>query len=109
MNDKPTAKVWEAAGFLMITMVVSRILGYLRDVFIYASFGQNNLTDAYNAAFSIPDFLYMVLVGGALSSALIPVLGNYIANDQREEGWRVQQASFIVALWCCYFLALSLV
>ena len=59
MNDKPTAKVWEAAGFLMITMVVSRILGYLRDVFIYASFGQNNLTDAYNAAFSIPDFLYM--------------------------------------------------
>ena len=103
MNDKPTAKVWEAAGFLMITMVVSRILGYLRDVFIYASFGQNNLTDAYNAAFSIPDFLYMVLVGGALSSALIPVLGNYIANDQREEGWRVTSIVYSCVMVLLFF------
>ncbi len=89
MTEKTSTKVWEAAGFIMFTMVVSRILGYLRDVFIYASFGQNRLTDAYNAAFSIPDFLYMLLVGGALSSAFIPVLSSYIANHQEEEGWKV--------------------
>ncbi|MBQ3180314.1 MAG: murein biosynthesis integral membrane protein MurJ, partial [Firmicutes bacterium] len=53
-----------AANILMLTTIASRILGYLRDVLIFAKFGQNNLTDAYNAAFSIPDFLYMILVGG---------------------------------------------
>jgi len=89
MTEKPTTRVWEAAGFIMFTMVISRILGYVRDVFIYASFGQNRLTDAYNAAFSIPDFLYMLLVGGALSSAFIPVFSSYIANHNEEEGWKV--------------------
>ncbi len=89
MMERPTTRVWEAAGFIMFTMVISRILGYVRDVFIYASFGQNRLTDAYNAAFSIPDFLYMLLVGGALSSAFIPVFSSYIANKNEEEGWTV--------------------
>lgn len=83
------AGVVKAAGFLMLTMVVSRILGYARDVVIYSTFGQNSTTDAYNAAFSIPDFLYMLLVGGALSSALIPVLSSYIATDQDDDAWAV--------------------
>ena len=70
------------------------MLGYLRDVLIFAQFGQNSLTDAYNAAFSIPDFLYMILVGGALSSAFIPVFSGYLARNQEEEGWRVASIIF---------------
>ncbi len=86
--------VVRAAGFLMVTMVLSRILGYLRDVFIYTQFGQNRITDAYNAAFSIPDFLYMLLVGGALSSAFIPVFSSYIATNREKEGWEVASIIF---------------
>ncbi|MGI6065129.1 MAG: murein biosynthesis integral membrane protein MurJ [Bacillota bacterium] len=82
-------RVVKAAGFIMVAMVISRILGYLRDVIIYAQFGQNRITDAYNAAFSIPDFLYMLLVGGALSSSFIPVFSSYIATDREKEGWEV--------------------
>ncbi|HHT62834.1 MAG: murein biosynthesis integral membrane protein MurJ [Bacillota bacterium] len=82
-------RVVKAAGLLMATMMVSRILGYLRDVIIYAQFGQNRITDAYNAAFSIPDFLYMLLVGGALSSSFIPVFSSYIATGKEKEGWEV--------------------
>ena len=87
-------KVAKAAGILMVAMVASRILGYVRDMVIYAYFGQNNLTDAYNAAFSIPDFLYYLLVGGALSSAFIPVFASYIATNKEEEGWRVASTIF---------------
>ncbi len=50
------ASLLAAANLLMLSTIASRILGYLRDVLIFAKFGQNNLTDAYNAAFSIPDF-----------------------------------------------------
>ncbi len=83
-----------AANLLMPSTIASRILGYLRDVLIFAKFGQNNLTDAYNAAFSIPDFLYMILVGGALSSAFIPVFSSYLARNQEAEGWRVLSIIF---------------
>ena len=91
-----------AANILMLTTIASRILGYLRDVLIFAKFGQNNLTDAYNAAFSIPDFLYMILVGGALSSAFIPVFSGYLAREQESEGWRVLS---IVFNWIMLLLA----
>ncbi len=79
--------VAQAAGMIMVAMVISRVLGYLRDVIIYAQFGQNRITDAYRAAFSIPDFLYMLLVGGALSSAFIPVISSLVAKEREEEAW----------------------
>ena len=89
-------RVVKAAGLLMVAMIISRILGYLRDVIIYAQFGQNRITDAYNAAFSIPDFLYMLLVGGALSSSFIPVFSSYIATGKDKEGWEV--ASIVLSV-----------
>ncbi len=98
------ASLLAAANILMLTTIASRILGYLRDVLIFAKFGQNSLTDAYNAAFSIPDFLYMILVGGALSSAFIPVFSSYLARGQESEGWRVLS---IVFNWIMLLLAIG--
>ena len=94
MSEK--SGIARAAGIIMVSMVASRILGYVRDMVIYAEFGQNRLTDAYNAAFSIPDFLYMLLVGGALSSAFIPVFTSYLSTDREEDAW--QAASIIFNL-----------
>ncbi|MDX9870840.1 MAG: murein biosynthesis integral membrane protein MurJ [Clostridia bacterium] len=91
-------KVAQAAGILMIAMVLSRILGYVRDMVIYARFGQNSFTDAYNAAFSIPDFLYYLLVGGALSSAFIPVFSSLIATKKEKEGWIVASTIFNIII-----------
>ncbi|MHB1127085.1 MAG: murein biosynthesis integral membrane protein MurJ [Bacillota bacterium] len=91
-------RITRAAGQIMVAMFVSRILGYLRDVVIYARFGQNRITDAYIAAFSIPDFLYMMLVGGALSSAFIPTISGYLATDREKEAWEVASIIFNVVL-----------
>ncbi|NBU64497.1 MAG: murein biosynthesis integral membrane protein MurJ, partial [Chloroflexia bacterium] len=57
-----------AVGYL-----ASRLLGVVRDMFITAQFGTSPLVDAYRAAFAIPDLLYLVVAGGALGTALIPV------------------------------------
>lgn len=73
----------------MITMSISRVLGYVRDVVMVGEFGMSPQTDAYTAAFQIPDFFYYILVGGALSSAFIPIFSGYIANKQEEDGWIV--------------------
>ncbi|MEW6661290.1 MAG: murein biosynthesis integral membrane protein MurJ [Bacillota bacterium] len=96
-------RVVKAVGIIMVAMIASRILGYLRDVVIYARFGQNRLTDVYNAAFSIPDFLYLLLVGGALSSSFIPVFTGYLATEKEEEAWEMASILFNLIMVVMFF------
>ena len=89
-KKKPRIKedsVARSAIVVMLASLVSRFLGYFRDVIIYAQIGQNSFTDAYNAAFKIPDAIYTFLVGGALAAAFIPVISSYIAKGQKDEVW----------------------
>lgn len=79
-------------------MIISRVIGYLRDVVIAFEIGQNNFTDAYNTAFTIPDYLYALLVGGALSSAFIPVFASYISTDKEEEAWETASIVFNLSM-----------
>jgi putative peptidoglycan lipid II flippase len=73
----------------MAATVASRLLGYARDKIIAFQFGRDLHTDAYWAAFSVPDLLYFLLAGGALSAALIPVFTDYLVHQERDEAWRV--------------------
>lgn len=84
-----TRTVAKAAGLLMAAQLASRILGFFRESLIAGFFGQSRTTDAYNTAFILPDLLYWLLVGGVLSAAFIPVLSEFIAKGEEEEGWRV--------------------
>ena len=88
----------QAAGLLMVMMLISRILGYVRDVVLLSSFGQDFRTDAYYAAFNIPDFIYSVLLGGALGSAFIPIFTQYLAQDREEDSWIVASTIFNIML-----------
>lgn len=83
-----------AALFMMITTAVSRVLGFVREAVILALFGPTYLTDAYRAAFSIPDFIYMLLVGGALSAAFIPVFSSYLNDGRKQEAWETASVVF---------------
>jgi len=83
-------KSWLRASAIMITAIFfSRVLGQFRDTVIAYRFGQNELTDAYRAAFQLPDLLYFMVAGGALSSALMPVFSEYWNTDRKEEAWHV--------------------
>lgn len=62
---------------MMATVLLSRILGVLRDAIISHYFGLGPQTDAYNAAFTVPDLLFYLLQSGALSSTIVPILTEY--------------------------------
>jgi putative peptidoglycan lipid II flippase len=65
--------------------VVSRILGFLRDIFIAKFFGTSIAAEAFVIAFRIPN-LFRNLVGeGATNAAIVPVFSEYIFKKQREE------------------------
>lgn len=82
-------RVAKAAGLLMVATTLSRILGFVRERGIAQIFGRTRLTDIFFAAFSIPDLMYYLLIGGALSAAFIPVFTSYLANNKEKEGWYV--------------------
>jgi putative peptidoglycan lipid II flippase len=90
--------VAKVAGFLIVANLISRILGFLRDTIIAHIFGQSSVTDAYNVAFVLPDLLYWLLIGGFLSSAFIPVLSEYIARNNEDEGWHVVSSVLNITL-----------
>lgn len=96
--------VFQVAGMLMVTMSISRVLGYVRDVAMVEAFGMSPQTDAYTAAFQIPDFFYYILVGGALSSAFIPIFSDYIAKKEEKDGWIVASTVLNVVLLAGSFL-----
>ncbi len=99
-----------AAGVLTITMLLSRVLGFVRDFAITSSFGFGAETDAYYAAFTIPDLIYFALVGGALSSAFIPVFSSYLATEREEEGCRMASTILnLVSLAALFLIALGLI
>lgn len=68
--------------------VLSRILGLVRDRMLAAQFGAADVTDAYYAAFRLPDFVFQTLVLGALSSALVPAFIRARGHAEAD-GWRL--------------------
>jgi len=72
----------------MASVFLSRILGYARDAVIAYRHGATPETDAYFAAFTIPDFLNYLLAGGALSITFIPIFARYLAEGREEDGYR---------------------
>ncbi|MCC6444474.1 MAG: murein biosynthesis integral membrane protein MurJ [Armatimonadetes bacterium] len=74
---------------MIVAIFASRVLGWVRAAVIAHQFGANQLSDAYYAAFTVPDLLYFLLAGGALSSAFIPVFTSYLAKGEKEEAWHV--------------------
>ena len=66
-------RVAGAALLLAASILLSRLLGFAREAAIAALAGAGRTTDAYYAAFQIPDMLFYLLAGGALSVAVIPL------------------------------------
>ncbi|MBI3910773.1 MAG: murein biosynthesis integral membrane protein MurJ [Armatimonadetes bacterium] len=76
---------------MISAIFLSRILGLVREMVASYYFGaeKNLVADCYRAAFSLPDLLYFLIAGGALSSAFIPVFTEYLTNGEEEDAWKV--------------------
>ena len=102
MKTENRAQVTRAAAVVMAAILASRILGFLRERAVAEVFGRTAATDAFFAAFALPDLMYQLLVGGALSSAFIPVFTQYLAKDEEKEAWHVAStflnATFLILL-----------
>ncbi|MCB0193648.1 MAG: murein biosynthesis integral membrane protein MurJ [Anaerolineae bacterium] len=86
------SRIARAASLVMVLFVISRVLGLLREMVVARQFGTSADMDAYVAAFSLPDFLFYVVAGGALGSAFIPVFAGYLTRGDMPGAWRLASA-----------------
>lgn len=76
-----------AAGSVGIAVMISRILGLVREMVQSRYFGAGLYTDAWNIAFRIPNLLRDLFAEGALSSAFIPTFIRRLTEDGKEQAW----------------------
>ena len=95
------ARIGRATLILTGSFIASRILGLLRNSLFAYVFGASSTSDAFWQAFLVPDLIFTVIAGGALSSAFIPVFTQYIIGDHDEKtAWHITSSllNLIVAI-----------
>jgi putative peptidoglycan lipid II flippase len=101
------ARLGAAAVLLAGSVLLSRVIGYLREVALANQVGAGPETDAYYAAFQIPDLLNYLLAGGALSIAFLP-LYTRVRNRRGEEAGEKLFATVLGGLGVATALATAL-
>ncbi len=80
-----------AAALLAGSTLLSSILGLLRDRQLNGMYYHTYPSgiDAYTVAFTVPDFMFFILVSGALSVTFIPVFNQRLASGNRQSAWEL--------------------
>ncbi len=86
--SRESTSIASAAALVSLLSFGSRLLGVLRDRLLASTFGAGDILDAYYAAFRIPDFVFALVVLGALSAGFIPVF----TKLDRERAWEFANA-----------------
>lgn len=85
-------QIARATSVVMLAFVVSRLLGLVRNAAIGGAFGLDASLDAFTAAQRLPATLFILVAGGALSSAFIPVFSRYLNADDQTRAWDLVSA-----------------
>jgi putative peptidoglycan lipid II flippase len=86
-------RVRKAAGVVGSATLLSRILGYLRDMLLASYFGAGIQADAFIAAFRIPNILRRLFGEGSLSVAFVPVFTEYLTRKDKQEAYAMAAAA----------------
>ena len=101
-KKKGRLSISNVAALLIATAFIGQLLGFLRTKLVNSNFptiGPHS-TDAYFAAFNIPDFFFFTLAAGALGVAFMPVLSDRLHKGDRHGVWELANSlmNFLVIL-----------
>jgi len=96
----------KAAGLMSVATLISRILGYVKDMILARYFGATGIADTFFVAFRIPNLLRELFAEGSMSAASVPVLTEYQTKYGRDEAKRLLRITFtfiliVVGIVCC--------
>ncbi len=90
-KKKSRISISNVAGLLVATALIGQVLGFLRTKLVNANFPTTgpHSTDAYFAAFNVPDFFFFTLAAGALGVAFMPVLSDRLYRGDKKGVWEL--------------------
>ena len=80
------------AGYTML----SRVLGFARDILIAAFLGAGMVADAFFVAFKLPNFFRRLFAEGAFNAGFVPLFSEVLEGDGREAARRFAESSLAV-------------
>jgi putative peptidoglycan lipid II flippase len=95
--NSQTKSISSASLILAISYLISAFLGLLRDRLLAGTFGAGSELDVYYTAFTVPDFIALILIFGAIAAAVIPIFSSYLIKS-KEEAWKYVSTLFNVFL-----------
>jgi len=80
-----------AATLLLVASLMGQLLGFMRTQIINGQFSPvgHSSTDAYFAAFKIPDFFFYTIAAGALGVAFMPFLADKLEKGDKKTAWEL--------------------
>jgi len=100
------ARIGRATLILTGSFIASRILGLLRTSLFAYVFGTTATSDAFLQSFLVPDLIFNIIAGGALSSAFIPVFTQYTVGEHDDQtAWHITSSLLNLIVAIMTFLA----
>lgn len=99
--------ILSAAFVIMATIIFSQVLGLIRQRLLVSIFGASNILGVYLASTRMPEFLFQLIIAGALTSAFIPVFSDHLSKGREEEAKKI--ASTLLLLSLIIFSVFSLI
>ncbi len=95
-----------ATSIITGSFIISRILGVARTTFFASVFGATTAANAYTFAFVLPNTVYNIVAGGALSSAFIPIFADYfIERNEKKTAWHITSAALNTSVFALAIFA----
>lgn len=83
------SQLFKASLILTIFFGVNKVVALLRQAIIARQYGITPEIDAFNISNNIPDLIFSIISGGALSLAFIPVLTEYFDKKGQSDAWKL--------------------
>jgi putative peptidoglycan lipid II flippase len=87
---------FSATVLLVTAILLSRVVGFVREMYIAWAFGASPVTDAYLAGFTIPDWLNYLVAGGTASITFVSIYTRFLAEGREEEARKTFSAIITV-------------
>jgi putative peptidoglycan lipid II flippase len=82
-------QIARATGTVMFAFVLGQIIGMVRLILVAGTFDAGSMLDPYNAANRVPETLFLLIAGGALSSAFIPTFTGFLVKEDQKSAWKL--------------------
>ncbi len=82
-------QIARAAGTVMIAIILGQLAGLVRGILVARAFGASPELDAFFAANRVSETLFLLVAGGALGSAFIPMFTGLLAKKETDSAWRL--------------------